>query len=97
MSSPWLEGKEPQSLVPNLWNLPLIYSELKWHLTNLNWLVGRDPEPHHILCSPAEEILPEMESGGIKDLVRVIRGRFTSSLVSNDDTFIKPHLHCTDS
>lgn len=47
--------------------------------------------------APAEEILPELESGGIKDLVRVIRGRFTSSLVSHGDTSIKPeHLHGTD-
>lgn len=63
------------------------FTESKWHLTNLNRLVGRDPEPPHLLRSPAEEILPEMMSGGIKDLVQVIRGRFTSSLVSNDDTF----------
>lgn len=30
-----------------------------------------------------------MESGGIKDLVQVIRGRFTSSLVSDDDTLYR--------
>ncbi|OBS81645.1 hypothetical protein A6R68_20192, partial [Neotoma lepida] len=30
--------------------------------------------------APAGDILPELESAGIKDLVRVIRGRFTSSL-----------------
>eukprot|EP00073_Rattus_norvegicus_P045164 XP_017447312.1 PREDICTED: serine/threonine kinase-like domain-containing protein STKLD1 isoform X2 [Rattus norvegicus] len=56
------------------------FTESKWHLTNLNRLVGKDPEPPHLLRSPAEEILPEMMSGGIKDLVQVIRGRFTSSL-----------------
>ncbi|XP_034349220.1 serine/threonine kinase-like domain-containing protein STKLD1 [Arvicanthis niloticus] len=45
-----------------------------------------DPEVVENLCmllahlTSYKEILPEMESGGIKDLVRVIRGRFTSSL-----------------
>ncbi|GAB1286126.1 Serine/threonine kinase-like domain-containing protein STKLD1 [Apodemus speciosus] len=45
-----------------------------------------DPEVVENLCmllahlTAYKEILPEMESGGIKDLVRVIRGRFTSSL-----------------
>lgn len=59
--------------------------------------MGRDSEPHHLLCSTAEEILPELESAGIKDLVRVIRGRFTSSLVSHGDIPIKPeHLNDTD-
>ncbi|NP_941030.2 serine/threonine kinase-like domain-containing protein STKLD1 isoform X6 [Mus musculus] len=45
-----------------------------------------DPEVVENLCmllahlTSYKEILPEMESGGIKDLVQVIRGRFTSSL-----------------
>lgn len=78
-------------------NPPLINSKQKWYPPDLIWLVGRDPEPHHLLCSTAEEILPELESGGIKDLVRMIRGRFTSSLVNHGDTSIKPeHVHSTD-
>ncbi|XP_031225316.1 serine/threonine kinase-like domain-containing protein STKLD1 isoform X2 [Mastomys coucha] len=45
-----------------------------------------DPEVVENLCmvlahlTSYKEILPELESGGIKDLVQVIRGRFTSSL-----------------
>lgn len=83
-------------MVSNPYDFPLINSKQKWYPTDLIWLVGRDPEPHHHLCSTAEEILPELESGGIKDLVQMIRGRFTSSLVSHGDTSIKPeHLHGT--
>lgn len=83
-------------MVSNPCDFSLINSKQKWYPTDLIWLVGRDPEPHHLLCSTAE-ILPELESGGIKDLVRMIRGRFTSSLVNHGDTSIKPeHLHGTD-
>lgn len=97
LSSPWQEGKESQSLVSNPCDFPLINSKQKWYPTDLIWLVGRDPESHHLLCSTAEEILPELESGGIKDLVRIIRGRFTSSLVNHGDTSIKlEHLCGTD-
>lgn len=59
--------------------------------------MGRDPEPHHLLYSTVEEILPELESGGIKDLVQVIQERFTSSLVSHGDNLYKArHLHDND-
>ncbi|XP_075841649.1 serine/threonine kinase-like domain-containing protein STKLD1 isoform X3 [Microtus pennsylvanicus] len=43
------------------------------------------------LAKVSEEILPELESGGIKDLVQIIRGRFTSSLelISYADTVLQ--------
>ncbi|XP_042131011.1 serine/threonine kinase-like domain-containing protein STKLD1 isoform X3 [Peromyscus maniculatus bairdii] len=55
-------------------------------LQDIYELYKDDPEVVENLCmllahlASYKEILPELESGGIKDLVRVIRGRFTSSL-----------------
>ncbi|CAH6788766.1 serine/threonine kinase-like domain-containing protein STKLD1 [Phodopus roborovskii] len=56
-----------------------------------------DPEVVENLCmllahlASYKEILPELESAGIKDLVHVIRGRFTSSLelISYADTVLQ--------
>ncbi|XP_036042046.1 serine/threonine kinase-like domain-containing protein STKLD1 isoform X2 [Onychomys torridus] len=55
-------------------------------LQDIYELYKDDPEVVENLCmllahlASYKEILPELESGGIKDLVQVIRGRFTSSL-----------------
>ncbi|KAL1785314.1 serine/threonine kinase-like domain-containing protein STKLD1 [Sigmodon hispidus] len=55
-------------------------------LQDIYQLYRDDPEVVENLCmllahlASYKEILPELESGGIKDLVQVIRGRFTSSL-----------------
>ncbi|CAO2598158.1 Serine/threonine kinase-like domain-containing protein STKLD1 [Lemmus lemmus] len=72
-------------------------------LQDIYHLYKDDPEVVENLCmllahlASHKEILPELESGGIKDLVRIIRERFTSSLVNHGDTSIEPeHLHGTD-
>ncbi|XP_059115839.1 serine/threonine kinase-like domain-containing protein STKLD1 isoform X3 [Peromyscus eremicus] len=66
-------------------------------LQDIYELYKDDPEVVENLCmllahlASYKEILPELESGGIKDLVRVIRGRFTSSLelISYADTVLQ--------
>ncbi|XP_040601105.1 serine/threonine kinase-like domain-containing protein STKLD1 isoform X1 [Mesocricetus auratus] len=66
-------------------------------LQDIYQLYKDDPEVVENLCmllahlASYKEILPELESGGIKDLVRVIRGRFTSSLelISYADTVLQ--------
>ncbi|XP_057611029.1 serine/threonine kinase-like domain-containing protein STKLD1 isoform X2 [Chionomys nivalis] len=66
-------------------------------LQDIYHLYKDDPEVVENLCmllahlASYKEILPELESGGIKDLVRIIRGRFTSSLelISYADTVLQ--------
>ncbi|XP_027278536.1 serine/threonine kinase-like domain-containing protein STKLD1 isoform X2 [Cricetulus griseus] len=66
-------------------------------LQDMYQLYKDDPEVVENLCmllaylASYKEILPELESAGIKDLVRVIRGRFTSSLelISYADTVLQ--------
>ncbi|KAL6085452.1 hypothetical protein STEG23_004654 [Scotinomys teguina] len=66
-------------------------------LQDIYKLYKDDPEVVENLCmllaylASYKEILPELESAGIKDLVQVIRGRFTSSLelVSYADTVLQ--------
>ncbi|XP_041530432.1 serine/threonine kinase-like domain-containing protein STKLD1 isoform X2 [Microtus oregoni] len=66
-------------------------------LQDIYHLYNDDPEVVENLCmllahlASYKEILPELESGGIKDLVRIIRGRFTSSLelISYADTVLQ--------
>ncbi|XP_038193376.1 serine/threonine kinase-like domain-containing protein STKLD1 [Arvicola amphibius] len=66
-------------------------------LQDIYHLYKDDPEVVENLCmllahlASYKEILPELESGGIKDLVRTIRGRFTSSLelISYADTVLQ--------
>lgn len=43
-----------------------------------------------VFSLPSEEILPELESGGIRELVQEMLGRFTSSLVSEGRGSSKP-------
>ncbi|KAK7802366.1 hypothetical protein U0070_018116 [Myodes glareolus] len=66
-------------------------------LQDIYHLYKDDPEVVENLCmllahlASYKEILPELESGGIKDIVRTIRGRFTSSLelISYADTVLQ--------
>ncbi|KAM7316717.1 hypothetical protein ACRRTK_024448 [Alexandromys fortis] len=66
-------------------------------LQDIYHLYNDDPEVVENLCmllahlASYKEILPELESAGIKDLVQIIRGRFTSSLelISYADTVLQ--------